>query len=187
MSTARYKNYKSNNIKNAQPGYAPNAFLTPISWLDTEADVVGNAAAGDRVTIDSSHVWTTDHGAIQVYCVPGTNEGDADVVGETLAKRYAHKPKLIIAGDSAELLDMALGILNESFILHSKDSECNALGYVQHGCGCDPCIVNTGSFKSGKLSDGRKQYEFELLTYHKYFYNGILTVIDDAADILATE
>jgi hypothetical protein len=184
---AVYKNYKAGNVQNAQPGYTPNAFLLPVDWIDTFADVVGNAAAGDRVTIDDSHVALTGKGAIAVYCAPKTVSGDGDMVGETLAKRFQWKPKVVIPGDTAALLDMNLGLINKSFLLFVEDAANCANGvtqYIQFGCECDPCLVNAGSFKSGTVAEGRKQTEFEMEAYCKFFYNGTLTVLADSDEVI---
>jgi hypothetical protein len=183
---AFYKNYKSNNIENAKPGYSPNAWLLPISWIQTEGQPVGNAAPGDRFTIDDAHVPITDHGAIAVYCPPKSVEGDGEMVGETLAKRLNWKPKIIIPGDGPVVADMIEGLLNESFILFVKDAECGVSQYIQFGCVCNPCTVAAGSFKSGNAGDGRKQTEFEMEAYTKYWYNGVLTELDDDAEVDTT-
>jgi hypothetical protein len=48
---AVYKNYKSGNMKNTIPGYGIIGYVIPVDWIDTFAQMLGNAAAGDRVTI----------------------------------------------------------------------------------------------------------------------------------------
>lgn len=177
---ALYKNQKSSDIKNAAPGYSPNAFITPLSFLDVIAEPVISATPviGERVTIGTSHTYVAGKGSIAVYCPPNTVEGDGDMVGELLAHRFQWKPKIIIPGDSPELLDMVLSLINESFLLHVQDS-ANCLNgvhqFIQIGCDCDPCLVDTNSFKSGTTGTGRKQYEFVMSAYCKFFYNGVLT------------
>lgn len=182
---AFYKNYKQGNQINKQPGYSPNAFLLPIGWLQTEGQPVGNAAAGNRFTIDDNHIVLAGKGAIEVYCPPSTVEGDGEMVGEALAKRFNWKPKIILAGDGPIIQDMVEGLINESFMLFVKDAQCGADQYVQFGCVCNPCTLSTGSFKSGNSGNGRKQYEFEMEAYTRYFYNGVLTILDDGAEIAA--
>jgi hypothetical protein len=176
-----YKNIRKKDIKNAQPGYAANAWITPLDYINTFAGVVGNAAAGDSVTIDDSHVYATNKGSIAVYVVPKTTQGDGEMVGDPLARRYAWKPKIIIPGDSPELYEMVLNLLNEDFILHVKDAKCETTQFIQFGCDCDPCQVDTAPFTGGTVGSGRKQYELNLLTYCKFFYNGVITELDDEA------
>lgn len=176
---ALYKNYKSGDVKNAEPGYSSNAFLTPISHLTTiQGPVVSDPAVlGESVTIGTSHVYADGKGSIAIYCPPKTVEGDGEMIGEDLAKNFQWKPKVIIAGDGPELLEMVLNLIKESFLLHVEDAKkCqNGGGFIQFGSKCTPCIVAAGSFKSGTLANGRKQYEFELEAYDKYFYNGTIT------------
>lgn len=180
MSTL-YKNLRKADVQNAPPGYSPNAFITPISWLDTIADAVGSAALGNAVTIDESHVWAIEKGAIAIYCVPKTTEGNGEMVGDLLARRYAWKPKILLPGDNPELYDMVLGLINEDFLLHIKDASCGVNQYIQFGCNCDPVNVDTSTFTGGTTGEGRKQYEFNMLAYCKFFYNGVITELDDPA------
>lgn len=176
---ALYKNYKSGDIKNADPGYSTNAFLTPISYFtDIKSPVVSDPALpGESVTIGVSHVYDLGKGSIAIYCPPKTIEGDGDMVGEDLARSIQWKPKIIIVGDGPQVLEMVLNLLKESFLLHVEDAKkCqNGGGFIQFGSKCTPCIVAAGSFKSGTTGTGRKQYEFELEAFDKYFYNGAIT------------
>jgi hypothetical protein len=176
---ALYKNYKSGDIKNAAPGYSDNAFITPISHLTTiQQPVVSDPEVlGERETIGVSHVYAATKGSISVYCAPKSIEGDGEMVGEPLAQRFQWKPKIVIVGDSPELLGIVKNLLKESFLLHVEDgAKCeNGGGFIQYGSKCTPCTVAAGSFKSGTRADGRKQYEFELEAFDKYFYNGSIT------------
>lgn len=175
---ALYKNYKSGDVKNAEPGYSPNAFLTPMSHLDDVKQPVVSATPvlGEKKTIATSHTYATGKKSIEMYCVPKTIEGDGEMVGETLGKRFRWTPKLIIAGDGPEFLEMMENLLNESFLLHIEDGKkCeNGGGFVQFGSKCTPCTIVEGSFKSGTLGDGRKQFEFSIEAFDKFFYNGAL-------------
>jgi hypothetical protein len=174
-----YKNYKQADIKNAAPGYTNNAFITPMSHLDTIAVPVISATPvlGESVTIGTSHTYATGKGSIAVYCAPKSIEAPGEMVGEDLAKRFVWKPKIIIVGDGPELLEMVNNLIQESFLLHIEDGmKCqNGGNFIQFGSKCSPCVVATGTFVSGTLADGRKQYEFEVEAYDKYFYNGGIT------------
>lgn len=184
---AIYKNRKAGSVKNAQPGYTPNAFLLPVDWVETFAEVVGNAFAGNRVTIDTSHITKLGKGAIAVYCAPKSIEAPGELSGEQLAKFFTWKPKIVVPGDSAELLDMNLGLINKSFMLFIEDAANCSQGvqqFVQFGCECDPATIAEGSFVSGNTGEGRKQYEFTLEAICKFFYNGVITVLDDEAEII---
>lgn len=177
-----YKNIKKPDITNAEPGYSPNAFLIPVSWIQTHAEPVGTAAVGNSKTIDDSHVLVTNKGAIAVYCVPKTTEGNGELVGESLARKYAWKPKIIIPGDNPVVNETVENLVNETFILLVKDAKCQTTQYIQFGCDCDPCEVETSTFTSGTAGAGRKQYELNMLTYCKFFYNGTITELDDEAE-----
>lgn len=175
----KYKNYRKSNIQNQTPGYSNNAWITPDGFIDTYPDVVGTAAIGDKFTIDDSIVYKTDKASIAVFCAPKSVSGDGDVVGEELAKRFQWKPKIIMVGDGPEFLEIVSNLLNETFLLHVANGECEGGQKVQFGSRCTPCTVVEGSFKSGTLSDGRKQCEFTLEAYNKYFYNGTIVELDD--------
>lgn len=181
MSTL-YKNYKKANATNVKPGYSKDAWILPLSWIDTYADVVGAAAVGDSKTIDGTHTLVTNKGAIKCYVVPKTVEGDGDAVGDQLAKTFAWKPKILIPGDNPQVCEMVENLLNEDFLLFIKDAQCGSVQFIQFGCDCDPVNVDAASFKSGTIGNGRKQYELTGLTYCKYFYNGTLTDLDDEAE-----
>ena len=173
-----YKNYTKANAINVDPGYGKDAWLLPVSWIDTYAEVVGSAAVGDSVTIDDSHTLLTNKGAIKVYVIPKTTEGDGEVIGDQLGKKFAWKPKIIIPGDNAQVYEMVKNIINEDMVLFVKDSQCGTSQFIQFGCDCDPCNVETGTFKSGTSGTGRKQYELTFLAYCKFFYNGVVTELD---------
>lgn len=184
---AIYKNYKAGNIKNAIPGYSVLGYIIPVDWIDTFADVVGNAAAGDRVIIDGNHVLLAGKAAIEVYFVKESVSGDGDFTGETLAKRVQWKPKASIPGDTPELLDMLSGLVNKNFLLFIQDSQSCADGstqLIQFGSKCDPCEVTGGGFKSGTNGNGRKQWDIEFDAYSKYFFNGVIQVLDDETEII---
>ncbi|MGN6293767.1 MAG: hypothetical protein ACTHMV_13570 [Chitinophagaceae bacterium] len=179
---AKYKNLRKSDITHAAPGYAANAFIIPLSWIDTFGEPVGDVNVGNSVTIDESHVLLANKGAIAVYCVPKTIEGNGELVGESLAKKYAWRPKIIIPGDNPVVLETVKNLINENFLLLVKDAECQSEGYIQFGCDCDPCEVDTSTFTSGTAGEGRKGYELNLLTYCKFFYNGIIQELDDEAE-----
>ncbi|OLY92297.1 hypothetical protein SAMN05444008_11563 [Cnuella takakiae] len=176
-----YKNYKSGDVKNAAPGYGPNAFLTPVDYFtDLKTPVISpTPVLGEAVTIATSHVYATGKKSIEVYCVPKTVSGDGEMSGEVLGKVFRWTPKIIVAGDGPELLEMMQNLLNGSFILHIEDvKKCETgSGFVQFGSKCTPCTVVEGSFKSGTQGDGRKQFEFTLEAFDKYFYTGALEVM----------
>ncbi len=178
-----YKNYRKKDIANQTPGYSNNAWITPTGFIDTYPEVVGAAAMGDKFTMDDSIVYVTDKGSIAVFCAPKSVSGDGEVVGEELAKRFQWKPKIIMVGDGPVFLELITNLLNESFLLHVANGECEGNQKVQFGSKCTPCSVVGGSFKSGTLSDGRKQVEFELEAYNKYFYNGVIVELDEDAEV----
>ncbi len=177
-----YRNFRKADALNIKPGYAANAWVLPISWIDTYADVVGTVDVGNKFTIDESHTLVTNKGFIPVYVVPKTTEGNGELVGEQLAKRWAWRPKIIIPGDDPVKQELIENLSNEDFLLFIKDSECGATQYVQFGCDCDPCQVDTGAFASGTVGEGRKQTELNLLAYCKFFYNGVITELDDEVE-----
>lgn len=179
----KYKNYKKADILNALPGYANNAWLTPVDFIDTFADVVGSVEIGNKKTIDESHVYMTNKGSIAVYCAPKSVEAPAEMVGEPHAKRFRWLPKIILIGDGPIILEMAENIINETFLLHFANGECEGNQKVQFGSKCTPCVVDAGSFASGTLGDGRKQYEFTAEAFNKYFYNGVITEYDPELDV----
>ncbi|MEP7375531.1 MAG: hypothetical protein ABI675_19455 [Chitinophagaceae bacterium] len=179
----KYKNYREVDILNALPGYANNAWLTPTDFIDTFAETVGTAAIGNKFTIDDSIVYKTNKGSLAIYCAPKSVEGDGEVVGETHAKRFRWTPKIIMVGDGPELLEIVSNILNTTFLLHVTNGECEGTQKLQFGSKCTPCVVDAGSFKSGNLGDGRKQYEFTMEAFNKYFYNGTLTDYDPTLDV----
>jgi hypothetical protein len=185
---AVYKNYGAGDAKNVKPGYTVKAFLLPVDWIQTEAEPVGNAAAGNRKTIDDSHIALAGKGAIEVYCAPKSIEAPGELTGADLGKFFLWKPKIIIPGDSAILWDMMDGMVNKRFLVFVEDANncANGVqGYVQFGCECDPASVVEGSFASGTVgSDGRKQYELTFESFCKFFYNGVVPVLDDAAEII---
>lgn len=166
-------------VENADPGYSPNAGIALLTSFEPGGIKVPVASvpqvAGDKKTIKTSHEFAEDEGIIAVYCAPKGVEGDAELVGEQLAKRFKWMPKITIVGDSAALLETVEGILNSRFLLFVKDAECGTNEYIQFGSECNPCIVDAGSFKSGTSADGRKQYEFTIEAFCKYFYKGVLT------------
>jgi hypothetical protein len=174
-----YKNYKKADATHIKPGYGKDAWILPLSWIDTFAEAVGTAAVGNSVTIDDTHLLVTNKGAIKCYVVPKTIEGDGELTGDPLAKNYAWKPKIIFPGDNPQVYEMVKNLANEDFLLFVKDAECGSAQYIQYGCDCDPCQVDTGSFKSGVPGTGRKQHELTMLAYCKFFYNGVLTELDD--------
>src|SRR6185503_9556039 len=119
MSTL-YKNYKKADATHIEPGYGREAWILPLSWIDTFGEIVGTAAVGDSVTIDESHVVLTNKGAIKVYVVPKTIEGDGEMVGEQLGKKFAWKPKIIIPGDNPQLYETVKNVINEDFLMFVK-------------------------------------------------------------------
>jgi hypothetical protein len=184
---AIYKNYKAGDRKNTIPGYSVLGYIIPTDWIDTYAANDGNAAAGDRVSISANHILLAGKAAIEVHFVKESVSGDGDFVGETLAKRVQWKPKASIPGDTPELLDMMNGLVNKTFLLFYQDSQACADGSVsliQFGSKCDPCEVAGGGFKSGTNGAGRKQWDVEFDAYSKYFFNGVIEVLDDATEII---
>lgn len=185
---AVYKNYQSADYQNMKPGYSRKAWLIPTKWVDTFGEVVGNAAAGDRKIIDDSHILLAGKGAIAVLCAPKTIEAPAELTGPQLGKSFQWKPKIYIPGDSAVLLDMVDGIINDDFLLFIEDAEnCanGADGKIQFGCECDPAVVSEGSFSSGVVGgDTTKGFELTLETFCKYFYNGIITELDPGVEVI---
>lgn len=180
---ALYKNYRKADILNALPGYANNAWITPTDFINVFAEIVGTVAIGNRYTIDESHEYVTNKGSIACYCAPKSVEGDGEMVGEPHAKRFRWTPKIILVGDGPIILEIAQNIINETFLLHLTNGECEGSQKLQFGSSCTPCIVNAGSFKSGNLGEGRKQFEFEMEAFNKYFYNGTLTDYDPELDV----
>lgn len=184
---AVYKNHKAGNVKNAIPGYAVLGYLIPVDWIDTYAENVGNAAAGDRVTIDGNHVLLAGKAAIELYFAKKSVSGDGGFVGEELAKRVQWTPKAIVPGDTPELLDMMQGLINKNFLLFVQDAQaCNdgVAQLIQFGSKCDPCTITGGGFKSGTDGEGRKQWELEFEAYSKHFFNGVLQVLDDETEVI---
>lgn len=175
-----YKNYKK--PVGAKPGYSPNAFIAPLSWFAEIQEPVASTPTqlvGDKFTIATSHTFLEDKGAIAVYCAPKSVEGAGEIVGEQLAKRFRWTPKIIIPGDSAALLELIDGVLNEPVLLFLKGAECGTTGYIQFGCDCDPAVFDAGSFASGTSAEGRKQYELTMEAFCKFFYNGTITELED--------
>jgi hypothetical protein len=125
--------------------------------------------------------------AIELNFVKETVSGDGDFAGETLAKRIQWKPKASIPGDTPELLDMMNGLVNKRFILFVQDAQACADGVtqlIQFGSQCDPCEISGGGFKSGTNGTGRKQWDVEFEAYSKYFFNGVLQVLDDETEVI---
>lgn len=184
---AFYKNYGSGDYQNTKPGYSRRAWLLPLSWIQTIAQNVGNAAAGDRFTIDDSHIPLVNKGAVAVMCSPKSIEAPADMIGPQLGKDFQYHPKIFIPGDTAALLDMVNGVLNDDVLLFIEDIEnCKTGGtqYIQFGSKCDPCIVSAGTFASGQVGgDTLKGYELTFETTAKYFYNGVVTELDADVEV----
>ncbi|HEU4634344.1 MAG TPA: hypothetical protein VFS22_10180 [Flavisolibacter sp.] len=185
---AVYKNYKTADYKNTIPGYSVKAWLLPVDWLQTEADVVGNAAAGNRKTIDETHIVMAGKGAIAVFAAPKTIDAPGELSGPQLGKSLLWKPKIYIPGDGPVLLDMIEGLVNKGVLLFIEDAANCKNGvsqYVQFGCGCDPATVEAGAFNSGVVGgDQLKGYELGFESFCKFFYNGVLTELDPEVEII---
>lgn len=184
---AFYKNYGTKDYANTKPGYSRRAWLLPVSWVQTFAQIVGNAAAGNRFTIDDSHIVLAGKGAVAVMCAPKSITAPAELSGPSLGKSLNHKPKIYIPGDSAILLDMVDGVINDDVILFIEDIEnckSGSTSYLQYGSKCDPATVSSGTFASGEVGgDTTKGYELEFETTAKYFYNGAITELDPDVEI----
>ena len=178
-----YKNYKQKDITNPFPGYSDEGFITPLDFVDVFPPTLGNAAMGNKNIINTDIVYKEGFGSIQIYFAPDSVEGDGELVGEKLAKRFQWKPKVIIVGEGPIVQELAENIMNTRFLLHVRTGECEGDQFVQFGSKCTPCTVVEGSFKSGNLAGGRKQYEFTLETYKKYFYNGVIVPLDDDTEV----
>jgi hypothetical protein len=176
---AIYKNRKADAIKNTRPGYSVKAWLLPVDWVTTFADVVGNAAQGDRKTITDSHITAVGKGAIACYAQPKSIEAPGKLVGANGGKSYLWSPKIVLEGDDAATLDMLDGLVNKKFLLFVEDAANCANGvteFVQFGCDCDPATVADGDFTSGTVgSDSSKVYSLTFESFCKFFYSGTIT------------
>ncbi len=180
---AKYKNLQKKDTSNREPGYGKNAYLVPLSWLQTHGEPVGDAAVGDSVTIDESHVFLVNRGAIAIYVDPKTVQAAGEVVGELGSKKMAWRPQFTIPGDNPVVYEFVKNILNEEFILFYKEPDCHSAQWIQFGCDCDPVQISAGDFASGTLAEGKKAYNMTGETYCKFFYNGVLQVLDNDVEV----
>lgn len=175
-STNLYKPYTEAMPTVQEVGYL-KAWISPKSFIDTLVEPAqgGTPALGEMQIIGSAHTWATGKGAIPLYIEPDQLEAPGDLVGEKGSLREVWKPKLVMIGDGAEVLELLKNVVNKELIVFVQD-QCNPATYIQFGCDCAAARVIPGSFfQSGNLKGGRKGYELQVEAFCKFFYEGTIT------------
>lgn len=170
------KPYTEAQIDLSETGYL-KAWVTIKSHFTTlQAPVISSTPVlGEMFTIATAHVWAVGKGAIPLFVEPEALTAPGELVGAKGTLRTLFKPKVVMIGDGAKVLEILTSFYNKEVVLHVQDG-CDSAKYIQFGGNCFPTKAIPGSFfESGTLKDGRKGYELTFESYSKYFYTGTIT------------
>lgn len=153
---------------NNNPGSC-EIYLAPLSYLDTiqTADSTPSAA-GDSVTISSTHTFQPNKGWIKLLGnIKTKNTAKGTTVGEQGSRNMTTEITVQVAGLNAELIEFAESGINQEFIALVADG-CNCdngtPSYLQFGCEKIPCHF-TSEFDTGTIDGGFKGFTFKFMAY----------------------
>lgn len=179
-----YFNINRQRISDAdkKPGASDILYIAPIGFLDDIKLPVNDGTPGSTKRITQSHVWLAGKGALQIQCKAKSVEPSADAQGEAGGQVMNHKAKIIIKGDSPEILEFIEQIINEDVIAWIDSPICGTNQLVQLGSACTPAEITGFSMTPSTRSNGGfKQYEFTIQSADKAWYEGTLPEYNEPA------
>lgn len=187
MNTGRYGSVGLNDVADLEPGYARAwlSILTDFEAIKTPV-VGGDPELGDVYTITETHEWLTAKEPIPILIKKDSVEVDGESVGDVGGGRMVYKVKLLVLGDGGAVEEMMDNLLNDRFILFVAQYPWNGT-YIQFGDANLPCECDKESVKSGSLLGGVKGTELVARAFGKYFYGGVIPVIDSLFSFLETD
>jgi hypothetical protein len=160
-----------------KPGHSDVALMAPIGDFTTLQGAISPAVnPGDSKKINTAHTFPVGKGFLELQCKPKAIEPGGDSQGEPGGQVVNYKYKVIVKGDSAEILEWLEQALNEDMVWLFNDPQCGVDKYVQLGSKCSPANISGFTPRGGSRgAGGFKEYEFTVESAEKYFYSGTVT------------
>jgi hypothetical protein len=169
-----------------KPGHSDVLYVCPIANFTAIAGAVNDGTPGSTKLISATHTHPANKGFIKVQCKAKSIDPTADAQGEAGGQVPNFKYKVIIKGDSPEILEFVEQILNEDLIAIFNGPVCGVDNFTQLGSECSPAQISGFAFRGGSRSNGGfKEYEFTIESSEKFFYEGTITEHIDANLVLA--
>ena len=187
MFTGKYQSVTLSNDNLLEGGFI-NAWAAPISSFSVirKPILTFDPMCGDAYIISESHEWLTGQEPIELLVKKDTLETEGESVGDIGGGRMLWKPKLFLKGDGANAEEILSNLLNEPFIFFVRDLNYNG-GFIQFGCEQLPADVEKKTGKSGTLVSGGKGNELIVRSFCRFFYQGIIPVLNTLFDSILTD
>ncbi len=161
-----------------KPGHSDVALMAPTSiFTALQVPTAPFTNPGDSKKITTAHTFGASAGFVQVQCKAKAIEPGGDAQGEAGGQVPTYKYKVIVKGDSAEILEWLENMLNEDMVWLFNSPECGVNSYVQIGGKCNPANISGFTHRGGSRgAGGFKEYEFIVESSDKFFYTSTVTL-----------
>lgn len=154
-------------------GMQVTSWGAPVSSFLLIKGFKNTTAAGDSVTIDGSHTFTSPAGFIPFYGTLGTGQLTSEANGERDGMGATNKFVFFHPGNRKEVAEFVRKGKNEDWIFLAKDADGTVEQVGTEGL---PAKM-TGKYDSATLGNGRKGWNIEVEAFAngKIFYEGTIT------------
>jgi hypothetical protein len=160
-----------------KPGHSDVALMAVLgSFTLCQVPTAPFANPGDSKKITTAHTFPANSGFVELQCKSKSIEPGGDASGEAGGQVINYKYKVIVKGDSAEILEWIENMLNEDMVWLFNSPQCGVDEYVQIGSRCNPAIISGFAPRGGSRgAGGFKEYEFIVESADKFFYSATVT------------
>lgn len=167
--------YRLSDVKAQQPGYASNILIAPLSFFDSIMP-----PNRDNYYIIGRHTFLATKDYLVCYCLPKSIELPSESTGEQGAETAIWKPKFFIPGDGPEVLALITALMKEELIALFRDPELPDM--IQIGTERLPMYLDSATFESGTMFEGRKGYSITAISREKRHFNYDTGIFDTTFD-----
>jgi len=169
----------------SKPGHSDVLYLAPAGWFDTIQSTLSDGTPGSTKRVTGTHTFNAGKGWLRTECKAKSIDPTGDAQGEAGGQVPSYKYKVIIKGDSPEILEFVEGILNEDLIAIFNGPICGTDNFTQIGNECSKAQISGFAFRGGSRANGGfKEYEFVIESSEKVFYEGAITEYVDAENVV---
>lgn len=172
---SQYSDYAGLNGADNMGGLKSILYFAPYNDFLLIKEFKTTTGAGDAVTIDGSHTFTSPAGFYEMYSTLDTAELTAKITGERDSRGLEQELKFFVPGADAALAELVRKAKNDSFIVLVQDINSGII--YQLGIKGLPAEM-FGEFSTGKLSSGKKGFEVTVKCFGNSmaYYEGTITM-----------